>query len=220
MTTTSMKVDQVAAPLRQRVAENLRVAINTGRFKPGERLIERELCDLLGVSRTAVREALRQLETEGLVHNVPNRGPQVATISVEEARGIYEVRGALEALIGKRFTENATDKDIAQLVAINKRLSSSYSSGDVQKILKVKGEFYGKLIEGAKNESAEFMLKMIHSRANFLRSISLSQADRWPKSREELERIVQLIQERKPREVAEAFEAHIQNAAIAALAVL
>ena len=62
---TSLKVTSIAAPLRQQVAENIRGAMLSGRFKPGERLIERELCDMMGVSRTAVREALRQLESEG-----------------------------------------------------------------------------------------------------------------------------------------------------------
>ncbi len=67
----------------------------SGRFKPGERLIERELCDMMGVSRTAVREALRQLESEGLVENIAKRGPIVARITRTDAISIYEMRGVI-----------------------------------------------------------------------------------------------------------------------------
>lgn len=69
-----------------------------GRFRPGERLPERELCEMTGVSRTLVREALRQLESEGLIHVIPHRGPVVDRLSPEQARGIYQVREELEAL--------------------------------------------------------------------------------------------------------------------------
>src|SRR5690606_20358437 len=93
MTSSNLKVLHVAAPLRQQVLENLRGEILSGHFKPGDRLIERERCDLMGVSRTAMREALRQPESEGLVENFANRGPAVAKITREDAKGIYEVRG-------------------------------------------------------------------------------------------------------------------------------
>ncbi len=70
----------------------LRSAIGSGLFKPGQRLIERELCEQVGVGRTSIREALRQLEAEGLVTTIPHRGPIVSTISVEEAEQLYDLR--------------------------------------------------------------------------------------------------------------------------------
>jgi GntR family transcriptional regulator, trigonelline degradation regulator len=92
----SMKVSNVAAPVRLQVAASFRSAILSGRFQPGDRLIEKDLCDLTGASRTSVREALRQLETEGLVQLVPNKGPIVASIDPKQARSIYQVRAVLE----------------------------------------------------------------------------------------------------------------------------
>jgi DNA-binding GntR family transcriptional regulator len=91
----SMKVSNVAAPVRLQVAASFRSAILSGRFQPGDRLIEKDLCDLTGASRTSVREALRQLETEGLVQLVPNKGPIVASIDPKQARSIYQVRAVL-----------------------------------------------------------------------------------------------------------------------------
>ena len=220
MTASTLKVSQVAAPLRQQVVENMRGAIISGRFKPGDRLIERELCELMGVSRTAIREALRQLESEGLVENFANRGPAVAKITREDAKGIYEVRGALEALAGQLFTERASEAMVKQLNGIVDRLDKAYAAGDVPRILKVKGEFYGKILDGAQNPTADAMLRIIHARANFLRSVSLSQPERWAASSAEIRHIMQVIESRKPKEVAEAFVDHVKKAADAALKVL
>ena len=111
------RVERVAAPLRHSVTENIRYAIATGRFKGGERLPERELCELTGVSRTLIREALRQLESEGLIEVVPHRGPVVATLSADQARDIYEVRIQLEGLACKLFAEKATMRDAERRAA-------------------------------------------------------------------------------------------------------
>ena len=86
------------APLRREIETRLRTAIVAGRFKPGDRLIEREMCELLGVSRASLREALRQLEAEELVKIVPHRGPVVSDVTVEEAEQLYDVRAMLEGL--------------------------------------------------------------------------------------------------------------------------
>jgi DNA-binding GntR family transcriptional regulator len=92
MSSTELQIVRKSATLRLLVEDKLRSAIATGRFKPGQRLIERELCELTGVGRTSIREALRQLEAEGLVTTIPHRGPSVSTISLDEARQLYSVR--------------------------------------------------------------------------------------------------------------------------------
>jgi len=75
-------------------AASLRKAILSFHFKPGEKLTERELCELTGVSRPLMREALRDLEAQGLISNVPHRGPAAAMLTRDDARDIYEVRSA------------------------------------------------------------------------------------------------------------------------------
>jgi len=85
---SGMRVVRNTVTLRQQVLEVLRNGILSFQFKPGDRLIERELCEMTGVSRTSVREALRHLESEGLVQNLPNKGPMVATVTAAEAREI------------------------------------------------------------------------------------------------------------------------------------
>ena len=78
----AFRVERVAAPLRHQVIESIRNAIVTGYFKPGERLLERRLCEMIGVSRTLVREALRQLESEGLIEVVAHRGHRRGRASI------------------------------------------------------------------------------------------------------------------------------------------
>lgn len=220
MSDDSFKVARVAAPLRQRVVENLRSAIESGRFKPGDRLVERELCSLLDVSRTAVREALRHLETEGLVENLPNRGPAVAVIKRDDLIAIYEARGALEALVGRLFTERASEKQVGQLHAAVEQLKKAYTVGDPKRILKTKVDFYEVLLEGAGSSVAATMLRTIYARANFVRAIAVSRPQRWKTSIGEVKDILRAVEDREPARVAEMFQHHVEKALEAALQVI
>src|SRR5580698_7752568 len=121
---TNRQVLRPVSTLRQQVIEGLRLCITDLTFRPGDRLIERELCEMLGVSRTLIREALSQLVAEGLVQIIPHKGPIVAVITKEEAKGLYEVRAVLEALAGRQFTERATNDQRVALMQALKELAS------------------------------------------------------------------------------------------------
>src|SRR3954451_11087538 len=110
-----MRGRRVAAPLREQVLDVLRQAMLDFRLRPGQRLIEHELIEQIGVSRTTIREVLRELEAEGLVTTIPQKGAIVVVPSPEEAAELYEVRSALEQLVVKNFVERATDEQIAEL---------------------------------------------------------------------------------------------------------
>ena len=105
-------IQKLAAPLRLQVLDGLRRAIIEGRLAPGARLTERELTEMMGVSRTVIREALRQLETEGLIANVPNKGPVVRALSLAEAKDLYTIRAVLEGLAARLFVQNAGDVEV------------------------------------------------------------------------------------------------------------
>src|SRR5512143_571714 len=105
----SLEIRKFAAPLRQQVLDGLRRAIIDGQLAPGARLTERELTKMMGVSRTVVREALRQLESEGLIAIIPNKGPVVRELTPAEARDLYSIRAVLEGFAARLFTENARD---------------------------------------------------------------------------------------------------------------
>lgn len=175
---------------------------------------------MLGVSRTAVREALQQLESEELIENLPNKGPQVATTTRGDAQGVYEVRGALEALVGGLFAWRASDQEVKQLAQIVRRFQTACRTGDVGRILKVKNDFYDKLLEGARSPPARTMLRMIYARANVLRSSYLSQADRSGESSAEITEILEKVEARDAAAVEDACRRHVDRAAVAALRLL
>jgi DNA-binding GntR family transcriptional regulator len=204
--------------VRLQVVQALRKAILRGRFVPGDRLVEKDLCELTGVSRTSIREAFRQLESEGIIDNIPNRGPVVATLSRAQAKEVYEVRQALEALAAKLFALNATEKQVEELGKATETLASAYRSGDVNEILSAKDVFYGVLYSGCGNAVAPQMLTILNARINLLRRVSLSASGRLEKSLREMRRLMAAIRKRDGDAAWSAASDHVQNAAEAALA--
>lgn len=214
------RVVRVAAPLRQSVVESIRNAIATGRFVAGERLTEKGLCEMVGVSRTLMREALRQLETEGLIDVVPNRGPVVARVSVAQAEQIYQVRRELEGLASELFALNATEAQQNELRKALKDLKASYASSDAAVRLAAKNEFYACLLRGTGNEALAQTLGLLNSRVTLLRATSLQHKGRSQKSLVELARLVDALLARDAQAARAAATTHVSNAAEAALNVL
>jgi DNA-binding GntR family transcriptional regulator len=218
--TPRLRAVTVPASLRKQVVENLREAIIERRLSPGERLVERELCELLGVSRTSIREALVELEAEGLIHNIPNRGPVVARISPKLAEEVYQLRAALEGLAAQLFARRATDAQIAELERATEALEAVYRDFTSGPFLAAKNRFYNVMLEGAGNELAAHVLRSMHVRVSQLRITSLSERSRSAKSIKEIWRIVRAIKARDEKAALEASVDHVNNAAKAALAVL
>jgi DNA-binding GntR family transcriptional regulator len=216
----SLLVETVAAPVRQKVVEVLRGAITAGRFAPGQRLTERTLCELTGVSRVSVREALRQLESEGLIETQPNRGPMVSRLSRRDAESLYQMRGALEALAARLFAEVASDAQIEELAAAVSVLQQAYKRRDIEGIVLAKRGFYDVLFEGSGNSMIGSTLNAMNARANQLRRISLSSPKRGPQSMREIRAVLAAIRKRDPEAAYKASLHHVEQAAKAALANL
>ncbi|NNM72933.1 GntR family transcriptional regulator [Enterovirga aerilata] len=216
----SMRVAPVAAPVRSQVVETLRTAITSGRFAPGQRLVEKDLCDLLGVSRPSVREALRELESEGLINTIPNRGPLVTTLTAQDAASIYEVRGVLEALAAKLFAEKASDEQVQELAGSVDRLEEAYASQDVERILVAKKAFYDVLLAGSQNVIIPSMLRTMNARITQLRRVSLSSPKRLPGSMREIRAVLKAIAARDPEAAFQASMRHIAEASKVAIAKL
>ena len=135
--------------VRSQVLEVLREAILSFRFAPGQRLIERELIDMTGVSRTTIREVLRELAAEGLVRTIPQKGAVVVSLTPEEAEELYEIREVLEGHLAKRFVERATD---AQVVALRRAFTQLEDVVERQEgtvaVLRAKDVLYEVLLTG------------------------------------------------------------------------
>jgi DNA-binding GntR family transcriptional regulator len=220
MSDLSMRVAPVAAPVRSQVVETLRGAITSGRFAPGQRLVEKDLCELLGVSRPSVREALRELETEGLISTIPNRGPLVAQLSARDAASIYEVRGVLEALAAKLFAQHASAAQIKALEAAVDRLEAAYATADLDRIVVAKKEFYDVMLEGSGNVIIPAILRTMNARITQLRRVSLSSPKRFAASMREIRAVLRAIKKRDHEAAFQASLAHLAQASKVALAQL
>ena len=217
---TDFKVQRVASVLRHSVTESIRNAILVGRFKPGERLPERELCEMTGVSRTLVREALRQLESEGLIHVIPHRGPVVDRLTPEQARGIYQVREELEALACQLFAEQASEAHLQALQEAFEALKQALLHGTPLEQVSTKNAFYQVLLEGAGNEALTTTLRMLNSRVMLLRSTSMQAPGRAPKSVGELSDLLDALLARNAKAARKAGSLHVRNAAKVAISIL
>ena len=173
-----LEVRRLAAPLRQQVLDGLRQAVIDGRLAPGARLIERELTEMMGVSRTVVREALRQLETEGLVAIIPNKGPVVRTLSLAEASDLYSIRAVLEGHAARLFVEHAADTQVKSLAQALDVVAGAYARGDAREVLETKNRFYEVLFAGANSETLSSMLNTLHARIWRWRALGLSHPQR------------------------------------------
>jgi DNA-binding GntR family transcriptional regulator len=215
-----MLVSRTSAPVKDQTLRNLRTAIIEGQFKPGERLVERELCQLTGVSRTCIREALRQLETEGLIKVIPNKGPVVASLSLQEAKEIYEIRCVLEALACKLFAERATSSEIANLTRSVQALEKAAKKEDPKGIINAKDQFYRIIFEGSGNTTIESLIRLLHARITRLRATSLSSAGRAEESIVEIRAILNAIKSRDASGAWEACVSHVVKAESVALRML
>ena len=207
---------QAVPRLRTLVAERIREAISTNRFPPGSRLIERELCSLLGVSRTSIREALRELESEGLVSTQGGR-PIVAVVSAKEAADIYQVRVVLESLAARLFARHASEAHFAALEAAADALFAVYEAYEAGPFLVAKARFYEALFEGAGNDVAASMLRTIHTKVSQLRAASLSSSDRARASIREIRALIEALRARDEERAAALTVEHIENACEAAM---
>ncbi len=171
-------IQKAAAPLRRQVLEELRQSIIAGRLNPGDRLIERDLIAMMGVSRTVIREALRQLESEGLVAIIPNKGPVVRELTVEEARDLYSIRAVLEGLAARLFVQHASDEQVEKLEHALLAVGGAYDRGDTERILEAKNSFYDVLFEGAGSQTLSSMIGMLHVRIWRWRALGLGHPQR------------------------------------------
>ena len=216
----NFKVARIAAPLRHSVTESIRYAIALGKFKAGDRLPERELCEMTGVSRTLVREALRQLESEGLLKVLPHRGPVVCRLSPQQAQGIYQVRIELEGLACELFAKHATEVQRAALKVAFEKLKKSMTDKDPLLRLDAKNHFYDCLIVGSGNEALGLSLRMLNARILLLRATSLKAPGRLAKSVAELSELMKAILAGDGKRARQAAAHHVRSAAEAAISLM
>lgn len=215
-----MRVTRPGKTLRELALEKMRSAILDMHFKPSDRLVERDLVDQLGVSRTIVREVLRHLESEGLVSILPNRGPIVAETTPEEAKQIYEIRSALEAIAAKACAEKRDPVVVSQLEKTLQRIRASYTRNRLSDVLNATTEFYRILFEASGRTVAWNIVKSITMRINHLRSMTIKTPGRDKEGPAQMQRIVDAIRAGDGDTAYDAAQKHVGNASAIAQMLL
>lgn len=217
MTGDILRLTELPQLRRDQVLERLRDAIIAGHFKPGDRLIERELCERMGVSRTSIREALRRLEAEQLIEVEPRRGPVVTRVTRKQVAEIYEVRALLEAALVRRFAEKANDADIAALRDIYENLRRARAAGDVPRIVAQTKRFTEHMIDAVDHELIGDMLRKLMARISVVRVLAIAVPGRLEESGREFAIVMDAIERREADLAARSLTTYVLNAADAAL---
>jgi DNA-binding GntR family transcriptional regulator len=209
-----------AAGVREMAESRIRTAIVSGALLPGQRLPERELCALTGAGRATVREAIRQLESEGLITTISYRGPIVSVLTEEEARDIYELRAILEGKAGRLFVERARDAHVEALREAVEAIGRAHEEHDMVGVITSSNRFYSVLAEGAANKALSQALATIHNRLALFRFSSTRWPGRAASSMAELRDIAEAVERRDAAAAEACCVRHIDAAAELALMVL
>jgi GntR family transcriptional regulator, trigonelline degradation regulator len=213
-------IEQFPAPLRQVVIARLRGAIISGLLKPGDRLVESRLTEVLKVSRPSLREAMRQLESEGLIEIQPHRGPIVKVLSREEAKHVYDLREVVEALCARYFSINGTEEQIERLSESVDAVEAALKSEQREAIVQAKHRYYEAFVAGCGSDLVRNYVRQLIARTSYLWSSSIHNADRPAESIGEMRRLVEAIRAREPELAATASAILVRHASMTGLSAL
>jgi DNA-binding GntR family transcriptional regulator len=208
--------------LHDEILTRLRDHIVEGNIPDGGRLPERQLCEMLGISRTPLREALKVLAAEGLLELLPNRGARVRQLSERDLGELFDLMGGLEALAGRLACEAITDAEIAEIERLHYEMYGFYLHRDMHGYFRVNQLIHLKIVEAARNaalrgayDNLAGRIRRIRYAANFAR-----QRERWGEAMREHEAILEALRRRAGSELADILFAHLRNKRTAAVAHL
>lgn len=199
--------------LRGRVFNRLREDILIGKYKQNEALKETTISNELGVSRTPVREAMRQLELEGLVSIIPNKGAVVTGINAKDIRDIYAMRSLLEGLCAKWAVEHLTEKQLGELEEIVYLSEFHASKGHFEQLLELDNRFHEALYKASNSRTLKHVLSDFHHYVQRVRKASLLTKERAMKSIEEHKAIVDAIKAKDGELAQQLTNLHVINTA-------
>ncbi len=199
-------------PLREVVCETLRDAIRKGILEPGERLMEVQLAEELGISRTPVREAIRKLEQEGYVIMMPRRGTYVSDVSVRDIKEIFEIRSALESLSTGLAARRIEPEELETLQSLLTEIEGYIEENDIDKIVETDIKFHGLLYQVSRNERLVGIVSNLKDQLARFRTLSMSYPGRLRETLEEHRDMVEAIADGDAGGAREAAERHMEHA--------
>lgn len=199
-------------PLRELVFESLREAIISAQLRPGERMMEIQLAEEMGVSRTPIREAIRKLELEGLVVMVPRKGAYVAGLSLKDIADVFEIRRALEGLAAELAADRITEEELETLERYLVVIAEQIDNGDIEKVVQTDTDFHTQLYQASRNSRLSQIINNLREQIQRFRTTSLSYPGRMKEALEEHRKIVEAISGRDGETARKVAMEHIENA--------
>ncbi|PYB72399.1 MULTISPECIES: GntR family transcriptional regulator [Rhizobium] len=216
----ALRIETPPATLREIALDRMRRAIISGLFEPGARLVERTLCDQLGVSRSVIREVIRHLEAEGLVEMLAKQGPIVARLEWDDARQIYEIRAALEATAVADCARVADARVKDELRQSLDELEQTSRQNSPLGILDATTSFYRTIFYAGGHTIAWDIVSRLNSRISRLRVMTLSTTNRTTSGPAQIREIFAGIERNDPDAAAAACRAHVAAAASIAESII
>jgi DNA-binding GntR family transcriptional regulator len=200
-----------AKTLHQEVTARLREMIRSGDLSRGQKIDEKHLSELMGVSRTPVREALRILHSEGLVDLIPHKGAYVTQPGIQEIRDLFEVMGVLEGTCAKLAARKMTKEDFKRIEALHRSLEKHFRKRDHEAYLEVNHRLHVLIQELSGNKVLNDVLTGLRQKILLHRHRQLYYKDRFDKSMEEHRLILEALRKRDPSKADDTMRKHLSN---------
>ena len=199
------------AALHEQVAQRLRQMLVEGRIAPGAKLNERELSELLHVSRTPLREAIKMLAAEGLVELLPNRGAIAVALTEADVHNTFEVMAGLEAQSGELAAERITPQELAEIQAMHFEMLAAYTRKDLSAYYTINARIHNAINAAAKNPVLVSVYNQVNARLQALRFRSNQDGAKWKRAVGEHEKMIEALSTRDPAAMREVLLTHLAN---------
>lgn len=199
------------AALHEQVAQRLRQMLVEGRIAPGAKLNERELSELLRVSRTPLREAIKMLAAEGLVELLPNRGAIAVALTEADVLNTFEVMAGLEGLAGELAAQRVTDEELSELQAMQFEMMAAYTRRDLSTYYAINARIHSAISAAARNPVLSQVYQQVNARLQALRFRSNQDGEKWKRAVKEHERMIEALAARDAAGMREVLQLHLRN---------
>lgn len=199
------------ASLHEQVAHRLRQMLVEGRIAPGAKLNERTLCELLSVSRTPLREAIKMLAAEGLVELLPNRGAIAVALTEADVLDTFEVMAGLEAQSGELAARRITGTELTEIKALHFEMMAAYTRRDLSGYYRLNAQIHQAINTAASNPVLSATYNRVNARLQALRFRSNQDGDKWTAAVREHEQMVAALEARDPQAMRTVLLAHLAN---------
>jgi DNA-binding GntR family transcriptional regulator len=209
-----MAADVISIPraaLHEQVAQRLRQMLVENRIPPGAKLNERQLCEVLNVSRTPLREAIKMLAAEGLVELVPNRGAIALALGEADIANTFEVMAGLEALSGELAAQRVTDEEVAEIRALHYEMMAAYTRRDLSGYYSLNARIHRAINAAAKNPVLTATYNQVNARLQALRFRSNQDGAKWKGAVAEHEKMIEALAARDPAALRQVLLTHLNN---------